>query len=120
MRSLALLLLLAVSSIASPLVAKKTVDVSGPTAVEVLRLDTSKYKSLRVAVSLQPDRPGSPVGRARFGVYAFASIDKDSIMLFEDDGGIRTFTSFLLSTPPDTTLITVLGTGTFTVYVWAD
>lgn len=110
-----LVLLVASSFGSSPLVAQKTVVLEAEYATEVFRLETSKYKKLRIGVSI--DKSYKPSG-TELSVFALG-IDGDNEFRLDSAKGVMS-TSLVIDSPPTTTAIQIIGKGKFHIHVWAD
>lgn len=100
---------------ASPLIAQKTVQIDSKSPVEALRIDTSKYKQVRVGVFLDRDFKPSDL-ELTAGAWA---LDGDKYIRLTDASGPFDV-SFLISTPPNLLGIHIAGKGKFHIYVWGE
>ena len=111
-----LLFVLALSfqSLASPLVFKVTKDIDSPDGLaEVATIPTAKYQRVRVHVA-----SSSPV----FNVSIGAVEGGDVLYLAGGSATVRSDAyrlNFLVDVPPPMMRISVMGAGTFKVFVWA-
>lgn len=114
--SMILLFVLALSlqSFASPLVFKLTKDIDSPDEyVELATIPAAKYQRVRVHVASSSPVFNASIGAVEAGEVLFLSGDSATVR----SNAFRL--NFLIDVPPPSMRISVMGKGTFKVFVWA-
>ncbi len=110
------LVLLVHTSMASPLVFKVTKEVNTNESTEIAVFDTSKYKQIRIGLSVSNKEKTE--GGNLISLYAV----EDATSIFIQDFYIPekyATVSVLLANPPTKLAINAKGKGVYSVFIWA-
>lgn len=122
MKKLPLLLILTITFFAqtvysSPLIFKGIKEIPANQDVEVVILDTTKFKQLRFHIVNDHPKVVSNTTYREFSVSIDALEGEDLTNILRSDSNL-TF-DFVMDTPPSKIRIRINGIGTFKIFIWA-
>lgn len=101
----------------APLIFKTTKNIETAEKTDILELDTSKYKQIRIGITYKSQRKEQPKDFDSMEIYAVEEIEEMYLAGISVYRGDHNF-SVAIDVPPEKIRIKVKGQGLYRIFVW--